>query len=76
MEAAGAPVRAPGTSVAYQFFFKKYRVAAAGTVSGSVVLPQGIVRTTANLAFSPELVEIIDDYWYHVHANAAYKPLR
>jgi hypothetical protein len=69
MEAAGAPVRAPGTSVAYQFFFKKYRVSAAGTVTSSATLPQGIVRTTANLAFSPELVEIVDDYWLNAHSH-------
>jgi hypothetical protein len=72
MEAAGAPVRAPGTSVAYQFFFKKYRVSAAGTVASSETLPQGIVRTTANLAFSPELVEIIDDYWLNAHSSPSH----
>jgi hypothetical protein len=69
MEAAGATVRAPGTPVAYQFFFKKYRVSAAGTIANSSTLSQGIIRTMAGLAFSPELVEIIDDYWYHVHLN-------
>jgi hypothetical protein len=72
MEAAGAPVRAPGTPVAYQFFFKKYRVSAGGTIANSSTLPQGIIRTTATLAFSPELVEIIDDYWYSVHSNPSH----
>jgi hypothetical protein len=67
MEAAGAPVRLPGTPVAYQFFFRKYRVSVAGTITESSSLSQGIVQTTANLAFSPELVEIIDDYWYNIH---------
>jgi hypothetical protein len=69
LEAAGGPVRAEGAAVAYQFFFQKYRVSAAGTVSKIETLPQGIVRTTANLAFSPELVEIIDDYWYKSRSN-------
>jgi hypothetical protein len=72
MEAAGAPVRAPGSSVAYQFFFKKYRVSAAGSISGSQTLPQGIVRTTASLAFSPELVEIIDGYWLNAHSSPSH----
>jgi hypothetical protein len=73
MEAAGAPARPPGTSVAYQFFFKKYRVSAAGTIANSSTLPQGIIRTTASLAFSPELVEIIDDYWYRTHSKPSFK---
>jgi hypothetical protein len=64
LEAAGAPERMPGTAVAYQLFFKKYRVILTGTVKSALRLPQGIVRTTADLAFSPELVEIIDDYWF------------
>jgi hypothetical protein len=72
MEASGAPVRSPGTPVAYQLFFKKYRVSAAGTIANASTLPQGIIRTTASLAFSPELVEIIDDYWYRTHANPAF----
>ena len=65
MEAAGAPVRSPGTSVNYQLFFKKFRVNVAGIVSSAETINQGIVRTTSNLEFSPELVEILDDYWYH-----------
>jgi hypothetical protein len=69
LEAAGGPVRAAGAAAAYQFFFKKYRVSAAGTIVKAEVLPQGIVRTVANLALSPELVEIIDDYWYNSGTN-------
>ncbi|AEF81477.1 hypothetical protein TREAZ_0467 [Leadbettera azotonutricia ZAS-9] len=71
MEAPGAPLRPSGSPIAYQFYFKKYRVSAAGIVSTSETLPQGIVRTTANLAFSPELVEIIDDYWYNLRVAPA-----
>ncbi|MDR2471342.1 MAG: hypothetical protein LBD09_04455 [Treponema sp.] len=68
LEAAGAPVRAPGTAAGYQLFFKKYRVAVGGTVETAVQLPQGIVRTVSNLSFSPELVEVIDEYWLTVHS--------
>ncbi|MDR2211682.1 MAG: hypothetical protein LBO65_09510 [Spirochaetaceae bacterium] len=66
LEAAGAPVRPQGSAVNYQLFFKKYRVFVAGTVQSAVQLPQGIVRTVSDLSFSPELVEIIDDYWLNV----------
>jgi hypothetical protein len=69
LEAAGTEERKPGSSVAYQLFFKKYRISAAGTIESAITLPQGIVRTVAALAFSPELVEIIDDYWYNSRAN-------
>jgi hypothetical protein len=67
LEAAGAPERTPGTKTVYQIFFKKYRVSASGTVETAVRLPQGIVRTVVKMNFSPELVELIDDYWLNVH---------
>ena len=69
LEAAGSPVRAPGTKTEYQLFFQKYRVAAAGTVETAVQLPQGIVRTVSKMDFSPELVEIIGDYWLNINKN-------
>jgi hypothetical protein len=71
LEAAGTSERPPGTSVAYQLYFQKYRVSVAGTVQYAARLPQGIVRTVSTLALSLELVEIIDDYWYHVRQNPA-----
>jgi hypothetical protein len=73
LEASGTSVRSPGSAVAYQLFFKKYRISTAGSIVSSDTLPQGLVRTAANLAFSPELVEIIDDYWYHTRLNPALK---
>jgi hypothetical protein len=69
LEGVSSSERQPGTSVIYQLFFKKYRISVAGTVSNAGRLPQGIVRTAANLTFCPELVEIIDDYWYATRAN-------
>ncbi len=68
LEAAGAPVRAPGTQVNFQLFFKKYRVSASGTVESALKLPQGIIRTVSKMNFSPALVELIDDYWLQVHS--------
>jgi hypothetical protein len=73
LEAARVTPRNPGTSVAYQLFFKKYRISAAGTVVSTNILPQGLVRTVSNLTFRPELVEIIDDYWYNIRANPSLK---
>ena len=73
LEAIGAPVRAIGSTVTYQFFFKKYRVSTNGTIEEAVTLTQGMVRTKSTLAFSPELVEIIDDYWYNLSRAASQK---
>ena len=69
MEAAGSPVRAQGAVVTHQLFFKKFRITVQGTVLSASVLPQGIVRTSSSLDFSPELVEIIDEYWYNSRTN-------
>jgi hypothetical protein len=66
MEAVGSPVRFPGTPVAYEVMLRKYRLLLSGSVVSADVLPQGLVRTVSRLSFSPELVEIIDDYWYTV----------
>jgi hypothetical protein len=63
LEAAGAPVRAFGTAVSYQFFFKKYRVFTSGTIVETETLPQGMIRTKSQLPMNPELIEIINDYW-------------
>ena len=73
MEALGAPLRKQDTSVTYQLFFQKYRVNVAGIVTSSEVLPQNIVRTTANLEYCPELVEILDDYWYNYQSSLSLK---
>jgi hypothetical protein len=75
LEAAGGrPVRATGAAVAYQLFFKKYRVTATGIIAKSEILPQGIIRSSADLTLCPELVEIIDNYWFNSRANPALLP--
>jgi hypothetical protein len=66
MEAGGSPVRFPGTPVAYEVVLRKRRLFLNGSVVSADVLPQGLVRTVSRLSFSPELIEIIDDYWYTV----------
>jgi hypothetical protein len=69
LEAPGGDIRQPGSAVAYQLFFKKYRVSVAGSVTSAEELPQKLIRTVAQLAYTPELVEIIDDYWYNMRSN-------
>ena len=69
MEAFGSPLRRPGTAVSYQLFFKKYRVNLTGTINSAAALPQGIIRTIADIEFCPELVEILDEYWYSYQSS-------
>jgi len=64
LEAASARERVPGAQLAYQLFFRKYRMTVQGVVLGTSRLPSGILKTRAALSFSPELVEIMDDYWF------------
>jgi len=73
LEAAGCDRRAPGTSVTYQLFFKKYRITMTGVVRNCSELPNGIIRTFSDISFSPELVEILDDYWTVVNSKFLYK---
>lgn len=69
LEADGAPARPAGTPVNYHIFFRKYRVSVPGRVETAIRLPQGIIRTVANLSYSPDLVEIIDEYWLNTSMN-------
>ncbi|GAB1482730.1 hypothetical protein MASR2M78_15460 [Treponema sp.] len=64
LEGGAGSERAIGTSLGYQLFFRKYRVGVAGEVETVERLPNGLIKTRAKLAFSPELVEIMDDYWF------------
>lgn len=66
MEPEGSPLRITGTPVAYEIILKNTRLLLTGTVAKADTLPQGMVRTVSNLSFSPELVEIIADYWYTI----------
>ena len=68
LEAAGT-ARAPGSSVTYKLFFKKYRITMTGVIQSSSVLSNKLIRTSSSLSFSPELVEVIDDYWFATRSN-------
>jgi hypothetical protein len=69
LEAVSGPARPVGASVSYQLFFQKYRIIVAGKVMSSEILQSGILRTVSSLEYCPELVEIVDDYWFQVRSN-------
>ncbi|MCX7656491.1 MAG: hypothetical protein N2Z76_08200 [Treponemataceae bacterium] len=62
--------RVPGSKVVFQLYFKKYRCTLSGTIQASSRLSSGILRTTSTLDFSPQLIEILDDYYFTVRARS------
>ena len=64
LEGASSTERQSGAPLSLQMYFRKYRVNAQGTVVSASRLPSGLVKTRASLSFSPELVEILDEYWF------------
>lgn len=64
LESMNGTERPEGTAVAYQLYFQKYRIAVGGKIDVVSRLPTGIIKTQASLAFSPELVEILEDYHF------------
>ncbi len=62
------PMRSPdiavGTAVSFSLFFQRYRFSVSGTVRSATRLPTGIQRVAAVLDFSPELVDVMGDYFY------------
>jgi hypothetical protein len=65
-EDRGTPLLRSGTPVAYEIYLKKSRLLLTGVATSAEADPLGPVRTVSSLNFSPELVEIIEDYWYTV----------
>jgi hypothetical protein len=63
--------RPAGTTLVYQLYFQKYRFSVVGKVLSNEVLQNGILKITSSLDFSPELVEIVDDYWSQIRSNSA-----
>lgn len=69
LEGPLAPALEKGTQVQYQLFFQRYRVSTTGTIEEVQKLNNGMLMTKASLSFSPELVEILDDYWFQERAR-------
>jgi hypothetical protein len=62
------PMRAPdqevGLKIGFDLFFLKYRFSVQGVIESSSRLPTGVQRLKANISFSPELVHILEEYFY------------
>jgi hypothetical protein len=62
------PLRSPdvgvGTAASFNLFFQKYRFGVAGKVISSERLPTGVQRLRAEIDFSPELTDILSNYFF------------
>ena len=61
------PERAPGEEVSLDLFFLKYRFNVTAKIVTSQRLPTGVQRCRAELAFSPELIHILEDWFWSRH---------
>jgi len=58
-----APEQKAGDKAVFEMYFLKYRFAVAGEIEASSRLPTGVQRCKATIAFSPELVHILEEYF-------------
>jgi len=62
------PLRYPdvtiGKDALFNLFFQKYRFSVNGKIAAAVRLPTGVQRVVASLGFSPELVDIMSEYFF------------
>jgi hypothetical protein len=62
------PLRSPdipaGTSVSFSLFFQKFRFSVAGKIETAQRLPTGVQKLRASLEFSPELCDLMSDYFF------------
>lgn len=71
LEGAAGIEREIESELAYRLYFRKYQFSLKGTVENCQRLPSGILLTRSRIEFSPELVELLDDYWFHQRARGA-----
>jgi hypothetical protein len=59
-----SPDIAPGTQVSFSLYFQRFRFTVGGKIGSSKRLPTGIQRLGATLEFSPELCDVMSDYFF------------
>jgi hypothetical protein len=64
-----------GTPVAISLYFQKFRFSVAGKIENSNRLPTGVLKVRASIDFSPELCDLMSDYYFSMSV-AAKRPNR
>lgn len=57
----------PGTTGTFALYFQRYRFLVKGTIESAERLPSGVQRAKAAIDFSPELVQLLEEYFYALH---------
>lgn len=62
------PMRSPdlpeGAEVSFSLFFQKFRFSVAGKVVSATRLPTGVQKLVASINFSPEICDLLSDYFF------------
>jgi hypothetical protein len=62
------PMRSPditaGAPIAISLYFRKYRFTVNGKIESTLRLPTGVQKLRASIAFSPELCDLMSDYYF------------
>jgi hypothetical protein len=59
-----SPDIAVGTEVSFTLYFQKYRFSIAGQIETAQRLPTGVQKVQASIGFSPELCDLMSDYFF------------
>lgn len=60
----GKALPAPGSPCPLKLYFQKYQFTAAGKIASAVALPSGVGKVSLDIDFVPELVEIVDYFYF------------
>ena len=55
---------APGSAGIFSLFFQRYRFSVKGKIEATERLPSGVQKAKASLDFSPELVQLLEEYFF------------
>jgi hypothetical protein len=62
------PLRSPdiaqGSEASFNLFFQKYRFSVNGKIESADRLPSGVQRISASIPFSPELTDILSEFYF------------
>jgi len=68
------PMRSPdmvaGTPVSVTLYFRKYRFSVKGRIESSLRMPTGIQKLRVTMDFSPELCDLMSDYFFSANMAA------
>lgn len=66
----GSPDLKPGSPVSMKLYFRKYQFSVSATVQSSGRQASAVQKVSLKLDFSPELIELIEDYRHLLRVNA------